>query len=82
MVHGRIGCNENRDFVVRIYFATEADDELNVVEQMAEKEATEIFKKLKEELLDKKKETMDISVGSENWCLVKSNIIGIRLFRN
>ncbi|KKK51764.1 hypothetical protein LCGC14_3111690 [marine sediment metagenome] len=82
MVFGRKGCHENRDYTVRIYFISEGDDYIEVVEQLAEKEARPIFDKLNEELSDDKKKTLMVEIDDEKWCILKVNVTGIRMFRN
>ena len=82
MVFGRTGCQEDRDFKVRVYFSTSDDHRLDIAEQLAEKEAREICDKFKVELLDKKKESIEIIKDSEEWCLMKSHIVSVVLFRD
>lgn len=79
MIFGKKGCDEQRDWKVRIYLVDK--ERLTVGEQLTRKNAMEMFKAIKEKIKDK--ETF-IEVETElgyTYLLMKLNIVDVDMYR-
>lgn len=77
MIFGRKGCNENRNWRVRVYFNDESY--IKIADQLAEKEAKEIYEKARNSLKDTKDETFEIEYDGELMTFNKVNVSLIKL---
>ena len=79
MIFGKKGCNEEKDWKIRINFT---DDEwITIVEQLTKKEATQKFEELKKALQDKEPFIeFEREKGSKE-IIMKDNIVNISLYQ-
>ena len=76
MIFGRKGCNERRDYRIKIYF----DDNgkaLTVSNQLTKTDATKIYEELKQKYSDKG-DFMEISYDGDTFFVLKKHITFMR----
>ena len=79
MIFGKKGCNENRDWKVRVCFMQE-EDYLDIIEQVNEKEARKVFEQFKKEMGDKNS-IIEVKTQNREWILNKSHIQNFCLYK-
>jgi len=81
MIFGKKGCNEDRNWNVRIHFIDSS--EIDVIEQVSEKEAKDFFNKIKKEFNNSKTSIelkINLHENKKEYLIPKRNIKCIKLF--